>query len=199
MKKLTTVIPILAAALFLSSIFVCNNPTDNTPNATGTLTVTYKLNPCQDSLMDVTWARVVWLQDAAGKYVKTLSITEWMTTTGWQSQYTDNALPDWNKFANWGSTPKTEVDAVTKATGQLGPNPGVNTVTTQVSTLNIKPGTYNCCVEVNISENYNIMLKAAVKIGSVADSVAGTTPVYVPSQHPTAGDIVSNLTAKYTP
>lgn len=187
--------------LSIITILSCNNPAGNNTvaDAAGTLTITYKLNPCQDSLIDVTWARAVWLQDAAGKYLKTLSITEWMTTTGWQSQYTDNALPHWNKFANWGSAPKTEVDAVTKATGQIGPNPGVNTVTTQVADLKIKPGSYTCCVEVNVTEEYNIMLTAQIKVGSTAAQAIGTTPVYTPGKHPTAGDLVSDLTADYKP
>jgi hypothetical protein len=191
----------LVSGLCIASIFMCKNPTVNNivADATGTLTVTYKLNPCLDSMIDVTWARVVWLEDNTGKYAKTLSITEWMTTTGWQPQYTENALPHWNKYANWGSAPKAEVDAVTKATSQIGPNYGVNTVTTQVTDLKIKPGTYTCCVEVNVIDNYNIMLKAQIKIGSVADQAVGATPVYTPSQHPSAGDIVSNLTVNFTP
>jgi hypothetical protein len=201
MKTFSIMIKVLVCILCIASFFMCKNPAVNNiaPYAAGTLTITYKLNPCLDSMIDVTWARVVWLEDANGKYVKTLSITEWVSTTGWQPQYTENALPHWNKNANWGSTPKAEVDAVTKATSQIGPNYGVNTVITQVTDLKIKPGTYTCCVEVNVTDNYNIMLKAQIKIGNIADQAAGTTPVYTPGQHPTAGDIVSNLTANFAP
>jgi hypothetical protein len=43
------------------------------------------------------------------------------------------------------------------------------------------------------------MLKSPIKIGNVEDQATGATPVYTPSQHPTAGDIISNLQVKYTP
>ena len=187
---------VLYAGIFLLLLPVCKGPTQTTPDATGTLTTTYQLSASQDSIVDVDGSRVVWLEDITGKYIKTLSVTEWVTDLGWTDQYKLRTVPDWNMKADWGNAPKEEVDAVTIATPAAV---GLDTVITQVGSLRIKPGTYYCCVEINVTYIYNIMLKALIKIGGGEDQATGTIPIYTPSKHPTAGDILTNLQVKYAP
>ena len=187
---------VLYAGIFLLLIPLCKGPTQITPDATGTLTATYQLNASQDSFVDVDGARAVWLEDNAGKYVATIRITLGEGSIG--LPYTTR-LPHWKADACPGGTPPSNIDALAKATEVVGPPTGVSTCTTSVATLGIKPGIYDCCVEVLVTGNYNIMLKAPIKIGGGEDQATGTIPIYTPSKHPTAGDILSNLQVKYTP
>jgi hypothetical protein len=195
------------ACVICAVYIVCDGPSNPpAPDATGTLAVTFQVHRSEiDTIEPPILCRVVWLEDMKGNYLKTLAVSAWLAKEGRSEAHRANICPSWNTKVPPGIT--FENDAVSKATNDSAgwsiPHPRVgdpitsDTVMAPIPALGLKQGTYRCCVEVFIAENYNILSKATIELGDVASEATGTQS-YVPARHP-AGDVLRELKVKFTP
>lgn len=132
----------------------------------------------------------IWLEDEAGKYVKTLFVSEYLAGPGMGLEV---VCPDWVKQAHWDKVEDAEFDAATRPT----PPVGANTLKFDCGNRGIPPGTYRFCVQAHINENYNILYRGKIAVGQSA-SEGLAEAFYSPKKHPLASEILYDVRAKYS-
>jgi hypothetical protein len=94
---------------------------------------------------DPTYHTAMWIEDAKGKMVQTLFVSNELSTTYYE---TGKACPDWVKQSGWAKAPRSLINAVT------GPTPNVSEgmMSFDLGKLGIEPGKYKFRFEVNIDD-----------------------------------------------
>ncbi|MEW5983627.1 MAG: DUF2271 domain-containing protein [Acidobacteriota bacterium] len=110
------------------------------------------------TIIDPTYHTAIWLEDAAGKLVKTLYVSQELSATEYKM---GNVCPDWVKQARWDAAPKTEVDAVTAPT----PNVGSEAKVFDLATLNVAPGVYQFKFQMHVLEDHNVLFRGTIAVG----------------------------------
>jgi hypothetical protein len=158
-------------------------------SASGTLEISFLFNKAEGIVPSYQIA--VWLETEAGKYVKTLFVSEYLSGGGFGH---GDVCPDWVKQANWEKADELEFDAVTRPTPPIG----VRTLKIDCQKRGIVPGTYRFCVQAHIVEKYNILYRGTIVVGEQASEAVGEA-FYSPAKHPQAADILSDVGARYVP
>ena len=104
----------------------------------------------------------VWIEDAQGRYVKTLYATKFTAGGGWRRR--ENSLPQWVKQSNLEGMSKAQVDALT------GPTPKSGTLRytwdgTDSAGRAVPAGEYRVLVEATLRNENRVIYTAAVKLG----------------------------------
>lgn len=128
----------------------------------GVLHVTFLYMP--PTSIDPTYHTAIWLEDAGGRIVKTLYVSQELSSAEYKM---GNACPDWVKKARWDAAPKSEVDAVTAPT----PNVGSEAKAFDLGSLGVLPGVYQFMFQMHVGENHNVLFRGALTVGG-------------PDQHP---------------
>jgi hypothetical protein len=141
--------------------------------------------------VDPTYHTAMWIEDAKGKMVQTLFVSNELSTTYYE---TGKACPDWVKQAGWAKAPRSLINAVT------GPTPNVSegTMSFDLGKPGIEPGKYKFRLEVNIDEKYNVLFQGDFEIGNSEQELKMET-LYLPSKPETGTDVVKNVKAHYFP
>lgn len=126
------------------------------PAPSGTLALRFFYNT--PGSVEPTYHTAVWIEDAQGKIVRTLYVSQELSSSGFK---TGTWCPDWVKQAHWDAAPKAEVAAVTAPT----PNVGDSEMIFDFAQLGIAPGTYGFRFQVHIAENYNVLYRGTVVVG----------------------------------
>ncbi len=108
--------------------------------------------------IDPTYHTAMWLEDANGKMVTTLYVSQELSDTAYKI---GRACPDWVKQANWSAMPASDVAAVTAPT----PNVGVGELTFDLASYGIAPGTYGFRFQMHVSDSYNVLHKGQFTVG----------------------------------
>jgi hypothetical protein len=143
--------------------------------AAGVLYVTFLYMP--PTSIDPTYHTAMWLEDAAGKLVTTLYVSQELSATEYKM---GNVCPDWVKQAHWDIAPKSEVDAVTAPT----PNVGSEARAFDLANLKVPPGEYQFKFQMHVLEDHNVLFRGTVTVGG-----PDQTPVLEMTQGP--GQLVS--------
>jgi hypothetical protein len=157
--------------------------------ASGTLEISFLFNKAEGIVPSYQVA--VWLETKAGKYVKTLFLSEYLSGGGFGH---GDVCPDWAKQADWEKADESEFDAATRPTPPIGER----TLKIDCQKRGIAPGTYRFCVQAHIVEKYNILYRGTIEVGGQPSEAAGEA-FYSPAKHPQAADILSNVRARYVP
>ncbi len=157
--------------------------------AAGTLEISFLFNRAEGIVPSYQIA--VWLESGAGKYAKTLFVSEYLSGGGFNHR---DVCPDWVKEADWEKADETEFDAVTRPTPPIG----ARTLKIDCLKRGIEPGTYRFCVQAHIVEKYNILYRGIIVVGEQASEAVGEA-FYSPAKHPQAADVLSDVRAKYVP
>lgn len=176
---------LLALALITSSASQAQTP--STPTRSGTLVVEFLYMP--PTSVEPTYHTAMWLEDAKGNLVKTLFVSQELSSAEYRL---GNACPDWVKQAHWEKAPKSEVDAVTAPT----PNVGSEAKTFDLDKLGIAPGVYQFKFQVHISDQHNVLHRGEVKVGAV-DSTATLEVVYGPGKLEVTDQFVRAVQVRY--
>jgi len=111
----------------------------------------------------------VWIEDAQGRFVKTLYITRFTAAGGWQKR--EQSLPQWVRQANPAGMNKTQIDAITGPTPQSGPLhyywDGTDSTGRTVSI-----GEYRVIVEGTLRNENRVLYTAAFKLGERGQTTA---------------------------
>jgi hypothetical protein len=159
------------------------------PDAAGQLVVTFMYMP--PSEIEPTYHTVIWLEDKAGKLVKTLYVSQELSVNEYKA---GNMCPDWVKQAQWAKAEKSLVDAVTGPT----PNVGGGAMAFDLGKLGIEPGTYQFCFQVHVVDKYNILFRGMVSVGPSAQQPK-IEVLYSPGKPPGGADIVRDVEVRYVP
>jgi|GEM_PF-2233286 len=145
---------------------------------------------------------VVWLEDARGRYIRSLLVSDWTAMEGWEEKVklsdgtkVKEVCPQWQQASHWPENHSKEViDAVTKAT----PETGAHTVSIKCSELKLTAGTYRYRVQTSVAPRHSIICTGEIDIGAgPAESTAAV--VYDPEMHKDAGAVLSEVKARFTP
>ncbi len=108
--------------------------------------------------IDPTYHTAIWLEDANGKLVKTLYVSQELSDKEYKM---GTVCPDWVTQAKWESAPKDEVAAVTAPT----PTVGTGEMTFDLVKLGVAPGTYGFRFQMHVEEEYNVLYRGQVTVG----------------------------------
>ena len=122
--------------------------------------------------IDPTYHTAMWLEDSNGVLLKTLYVSQELSATEYKM---GNVCPDWVKKAHWDATPKTEIDAVTAPT----PNVGSESRSFDLAKLGVAPGVYQFRFQMHVGEEHNVLYRATLTVGP-----AGSTPALEMTQGP---------------
>jgi hypothetical protein len=114
--------------------------------------------------IDPTYHTAIWLEDANGKLVRTLYVSQELSDKEYKM---GNVCPDWVAQARWEQAPKDEVAAVTAPT----PTVGTGGFHFDLANLGLAPGTYGFRFQMHISEDYNVLYRGPVTVGGPASDV----------------------------
>jgi len=159
------------------------------PAKAGTLDVSFVYMP--PTSVEPTYHTAVWLEDESGKLVKTLFVTNDLSKTEYR---VGEACPDWVKIANWEKAPKSDVDAVTGPT----PNVGSGGRSLNLAALGVAPGKYVFKLQVHITDTYNILYRGPLVVGEAASEVTLET-LYSPGKPPGGTEFVRDVRVRYAP
>lgn len=137
----------LAAVLIMSAVVDGRVHAAQAP-ASGTLHVSFLFMP--PTSVEPTYHTAMWLEDAQGTMVKTLYVSTELSNGEYKL---GSMCPDWVKQAHWEKAPKSEVDAVTSPT----PNVGSASLAFNLAELGVPPGSYQFKFQVHITEKANVL------------------------------------------
>ncbi len=155
--------------------------------AAGTLNVKFFYDA--PTTVEPTYHTAIWLEDANGKMVATLYVSQELSDTAYKI---GRVCPDWVKQANWSSVPPSEVAAVTAPT----PNVGAGELTFDLASLGIAPGTYGFRFQVHVSDSYNVLHKGHFTVGGPS-SVLKLETVFGPGKLDSAQQFVRDVDVRY--
>ncbi len=122
----------------------------------GTLEVTFLFMP--PTTIDPTYHTAMWLEDRDGRLVKTLYVSQELSATEYK---VGNVCPDWVKQAQWDKAARSEVDAVTAPT----PNVGSEVKVFDLARLGVPPGEYQFKFQMHVLEDHNVLFRGMVRVG----------------------------------
>ncbi len=162
---------------------------DSSPWADGALSISFRLDTVEG--FDPSYQTVVWLEDASGAYLRSLLVSEYLAFGGYIHE---EICPRWNGAVDWANESRTVFDAVTAAT----PRREAGEVTIDCTAEKLSPGVYYYCIQTHIVEEYNILWRGMITIGGEEVS-SDADASWSPQRHDRAGDILRDVSAKYTP
>lgn len=136
----------------------------------------------------------VWMEDASGKYIKTLYVTRFTAEGGWQKR--QQALPVWVKAAQPLDIPSGEIDAITGAT----PSAGNLTYVWDCKDSNgdmVPAGEYRYIVEATLRWDNRVVYSGTIKTGDHAQQSMATSEFFGDSEQERG--MITNVAAKYYP
>jgi len=162
---------------------------DTAATQAGTLEVGFNYMPPGE--VYPTYDTAIWLEDADGKLVKTLFVSQVLSDEEYKS---DDICPDWSKKADWGNADRAYVDAVTEVTPLIGGESHVF----DLGALGVAPGTYKFRFEVHLIDEYNVLLQGELSVGDTANDVS-LEKVFVPKQREGNQTVVDSIGVRYFP
>jgi hypothetical protein len=173
--------------------------------ADGTIEISFRINDPESYPDDEPLSipqTVVWIEDASGRYVQSILVSDWTSQGGWRVTVKDHdgtkikkICPQWQTASGWPENhSKKVIDAVTKAT----PNTGPHKISIKCDDLKLTVGTYRYIVQTSVAPLHTITATGTINIGDAqVESTARIT--YNPEMHKHAGRVLSNVKASYTP
>lgn len=139
--------------------------------------------------IDPTYHTAIWLEDANGKLVKTLYVSQELSDKEYKM---GNVCPDWVKQAKWEAAPKNEIAAVTAPT----PTVGTGEMSFDLAKLGVAPGTYGFRFQMHVEEEYNVLYRGVITVGGPAAGIALET-VGGPGKPSTTDQFVKDVEVRY--
>jgi hypothetical protein len=162
-------------------------PAASAPRGAGTLVVRFFYEAPRS--VHPTYHTAIWLEDAAGKLVRTLYVSQELSDREYKL---GTVCPDWVRQAKWEAAPADEVAAVTAPTPVLGESE----LTFDLAKLGVAPGTYGFRFQMHVEEDFNVLYRGEVRVGGPTGEIALET-VTGPGKPSTTDQFVRDLTVRY--
>jgi hypothetical protein len=164
--------------------------TDQKPPATaGRLSVSFLYMPPTE--VEPTYHTTMWLEDKDGKLVKTLFVSNELSTNEYRRGV---ACPDWIRQASWEKAAKPLVDAVTGPT----PNVGGGAMAFDLGEFGVPAGNYVFQFCVHIEGKHNVLFRGPVNVGGPAQDLT-IDVLYGGGKPPGDANIVRDVYVQYYP
>ncbi|MGQ9780403.1 MAG: DUF2271 domain-containing protein [Bacillota bacterium] len=137
----------------------------------------------------------VWIEDAKGKYVKTLYATGFMARGGYV--WRPECCPVWRERAKWAEASPERIDAVAGATPPSG-NLELVWDCTDEKGKPVPDGVYLYHIEGNLYWENRMVWTGKIKVGPKPDESAATAR-YFPEDAAKWGKMIEDVKAVYTP
>ncbi len=180
------------AAAFLAADPLASSLISGRPQsgpAAGTLEVTFFYLPPTD--IHPTYHTAIWLENGRGHLVKTLYVSTELSASEYKVGV---ACPDWTRQAHWERADRSEVDAVTGPT----PNVGSGRLVFDLGALGVAPGTYEFRFQVHIQDDYNVMYRGMLKVGASPHEPA-LEILYAPERRAGMPEFVRDVRVRFIP
>ena len=133
----------------------------------------------------------VWIEDAHGRYVKTLYATRYTVTGGWKRRA--SSIPQWVKQSGLADMDKAQADALTGAT------PGTGSLTyrwdgTDSRNTAVPPGDYIIRLEGTLRWENQVLYRAPIRLGQ-GPAVPEVTSEYIGTPGAERG-MIDNVTVR---
>lgn len=162
-------------------------PAASAPRGVGTLVIRFFYEAPRS--VHPTYHTAIWLEDAAGKLVRTLYVSQELSDREYKL---GTVCPDWVRQAKWEAAPADEVAAVTAPTPVLGESE----LTFDLAKLGVAPGTYGFRFQMHVEEDFNVLYRGEVRVGGPTGEIALET-VTGPGKPSTTDQFVRDLTVRY--
>lgn len=139
--------------------------------------------------VDPTYHTAIWLEDATGKLVKTLYVSQELSDKEYKM---GTVCPDWVTQAKWETAPENEVAAVTAPT----PTVGTGELVFDLAKMGVAPGTYGFRFQMHVAEEYNVLYRGQVTVGGPAVGIALET-VVGPGKPSTTDQFIKDVEVRY--
>jgi len=115
----------------------------------------------------------VWIEDAQGRYVRTLYATRWTATGGWRRR--EGSIPQWVRQSGLAGRNRADIDAF------AGPTPRTGALSHVWDGRNhagqaVPPGEYQVFVEASLRWDDRVVYTAIIRLGETGRVTA--TPVF---------------------
>jgi hypothetical protein len=157
------------------------------PEVAGTLVVRFFYEA--PTSLHPTYHTAIWLEDAGGKLVKTLYVSQELSDREYKM---GSICPDWANQARWEQAPKDEVAAVTAPTPVLGEGE----LAFDLAKLGIAPGTYGFRFQMHVEEEFNVLYRGAVTVGGPAGDIKLET-LTGPGKPSTTDQFIKDVAVRY--
>ena len=111
----------------------------------------------------------VWIEDAQGRFIKTLYATRFTAAGGWERR--PLSIPQWVKRSNLAGMNKTQIDAITGPTPKSG-NLRYTWDGTDSTGRTVSAGEYRVFVEATLRNENQVIYTATVKLGEKGQTAA---------------------------
>jgi hypothetical protein len=180
----------LIAFLFLMAV-PSPGPLYAAPAGTGQVHISFLYNAPTETL-EPSYHTAIWLADKNGRLLKTLYVSDELSHMVYKFGY---ACPDWVKQSGWEKAAKSDVDAVTAPTPELGETK----MQFDLDKLGIKPGTYQIWFQINLSEKFNVLFRGTFVAGGDKPQKINHETLFQPSKVEGAETIVTGVTMEFLP
>ena len=147
---------LMSCALSAQGVPAAQAPAAPSAGSAGRLEVSFLYMP--PTTIDPTYHTAMWLEDDKGVLIRTLYVSQELSSAEYKM---GNVCPDWVKKAQWDKAPKSEVDAVTAPT----PNVGSETKVFDLAKFGVAPGTYQFKFQMHVGEEHNVLYRGTVTVG----------------------------------
>jgi hypothetical protein len=180
--------------LCLVLMFCGPAPTQAPSAAKGTVTIGYTLTRIPGSASN---QYAIWIEDGAGKFVKTLFVTDYMARRqGWKIR--TESLITWVKAAGVPDMPQPALDAVSGATPQAGKHSAAWDLTDATGKA-MPAGNYVYRIEGSLLWANTVLYTGKIKIGGSRETSKAEVS-YFPAGADTLGrTLISDVSAVYVP
>jgi hypothetical protein len=139
----------------------------------------------------------VWIEDAQGKYIKTLYATKFTANGGWKRR--EHSLPLWVKQSSLAEMSKAQIDAITAPTPKAGKLDFTWDYTDSAG-RKVADGEYKIFIEATLRNENHVIYTASINSAANNQQTAGNTialePQYFGSNTDDRG-MISRVTVKY--
>lgn len=194
MRHRTLISALAPAALCILTALGCAAAARTPKVPTGKVTITFNLTRIRGTASN---QYAVWIEDGAGKFVRTLFVTNYMARReGWKTRR--ESLVTWVKAADVKNLPKEAIDAVSFATPQTGPQSVVWDLRDAAGAV-VAAGTYTYKVEASLLWANTALYTGSIRIGGKGDSSKAALVLFPAGADTLKRTLVSDVAAVYDP
>lgn len=137
----------------------------------------------------------IWVEDAGGRYVRTLFATSFTANGGFARR--PMSLPLWREASGWEAATDTEIKAASRPAQESG-RQSVYWDTTDRSGRPVPPGTYTYRVEGNVVWEKRVLFTGSIEVGDVPHA-SRPRARFLPAETGSEPALVADLSASFVP
>jgi hypothetical protein len=137
----------------------------------------------------------VWIEDADGRYVRTLFATSYTANGGYARR--PMSLPLWREKASWEAATEAEVQSASRPAQESGAH-SLYWDGTDRNGRPVPAGTYLYRVEGNLLWENRVLFTGSITLGEAADSSAARAE-YLPEAARAEGEMIADVRAAFLP